>query len=71
MSSTDVVSNLDLSKLADFRSVGKLDPEIAGEGQKILSSEGEQLSWSPPPVRPAVPDMSQIKRLQRYFNRTG
>jgi hypothetical protein len=51
--------------------VGYLDPEIAGEGQKVILSDGDQVSWSPPPAKPVMPDMSQIKAIQRYFNRTG
>lgn len=51
--------------------VGYLDPEIAGEGQKVILSDGEQVSWSPPPARPVMPDWSQIKSIQRYFGRTG
>ena len=49
--------------------VGYLDPEIAGEGQKVVT-EGE-LSWSPPPVMPVMPDWSQIKSIRKYFNRAG
>src|SRR6266436_1664891 len=51
--------------------VGVLDLEIAGEGQKVILSDGEQVAWTPPPPRPVVPDWSQIKSIQQYFNRTG
>jgi hypothetical protein len=51
--------------------VGVLDPEIAGEGQKVILDSGEQVNWSPPPVKPAIPDWTQIKSIQRYFNRTN
>ncbi len=51
--------------------VGYLDPEIAGEGQKVILSDGEQLNWSPPPPKPVTPDWSGIKSIQKYFNRTG
>lgn len=51
--------------------VGYLDPEIAGEGQKVILSDGEQVPWSPPPTRPVMPDWSQIKSIARYFNRKG
>lgn len=51
--------------------VGILDPEIAGEGQKVILSDGDQVSWSPPPPRPVMPDWSGIKSLSKYFNRTG
>ncbi len=58
-------------KLPPKSEVGYLDPEIASEGQKIVLSEGEPLSWNPPPVRPIMPDWSQIKSIQKYFNRSG
>ena len=51
--------------------VGYLDPEIAGEGVKVIHSDGEQVNWTPPPVRPVMPDWSQIKSIQKYFNRSG
>jgi hypothetical protein len=51
--------------------VGYLDPEIAGEGERVITSEGDVVNWTPPPVRPAVPDMSQVKSLRKYFGRTG
>lgn len=67
-----VSSSLDLrGKLPSRSQVGKLDPEIAGEGQKIILSEGDQVSWMPPPPRPLIPDWSQIKQLAKYFNKTG
>jgi hypothetical protein len=51
--------------------VGYLDPEIAGEGMRVITSEGDQLSWTPPPAKPSMPDWSQIKSIQKYFGRTG
>jgi hypothetical protein len=51
--------------------VGYLDPEVAGEGQKVILSDGEQVNWSPPPVAPVMPDWSTIKSIRHYFNRTG
>ena len=51
--------------------VGYLDPEIAGEGEKVILSDGEQISWSPPPAKPVMPDWSGIKSIRKYFNRTG
>jgi hypothetical protein len=51
--------------------VGHLDPEIAGEGQKVILSDGDVVTWTPPPVKPVVPDYSQIKHLQKYFGRVG
>jgi hypothetical protein len=51
--------------------VGYLDPEVAGEGMKVIMSGGEQVNWSPPPVAPVMPDWSTIKSIRHYFNRTG
>lgn len=68
---SDVFSNLDLSKIPPRNSVGYLDGEIADEGQKVILSDGEQVSWTPPPVKPSIPDWSQIKSLRKYFGRTG
>ena len=51
--------------------VGYLDPEIAGEGIQVIHSDGEVVSWSPPPAKPVVPDFSEIKSIRKYFNRTG
>ncbi len=51
--------------------VGYLDPEVAGEGTKVIMSDGDQVSWTPPPPQPVMPDWSQIKSIRRYFNRTG
>jgi hypothetical protein len=51
--------------------VGYLDPEIAGEGQQVIHSDGEVVSWTPPPAKPIVPDFSEIKSIRKYFNRTG
>jgi hypothetical protein len=51
--------------------VGYLDPEVAGEGQKVLLSDGETVNWSPPPAKTVTPDWSTIKSIRHYFNRTG
>lgn len=51
--------------------VGVLPPEIAGEGEAVLMSDGEQLSWTPPPPQPVMPDWSQIKSIRKYFGRKG
>lgn len=51
--------------------VGYLDPEIAGEGTKIIHSDGEIVNWAPPPVKPIIPDLSQVKSIRHYFGRTG
>lgn len=51
--------------------VGYLDPEIAGEGQKVIMSDGDQVSWNPPPAKLVIPDISGIKSIAKYFGRTG
>lgn len=51
--------------------VGYLDAEIAGEGQKVIMSDGEVVTYHEPPPKPVMPDISGIKSLKRYFNRTG
>ena len=47
--------------------VGYPDPEILAEGEKVVG----ELAWNPPPPRPVIPDMSQIKSIRHYFGRTG
>src|SRR5208337_5654614 len=49
--------------------VGTLHPEIAGEGDPVLMSDGADLSWTPPPPQPVMPDWSHIKSLRKYFGR--
>jgi hypothetical protein len=51
--------------------VGYLDPLIAGEGVKVEYANGEPLAFTPAPTRPNYPDWSEIKSIQKYFNRTG
>lgn len=51
--------------------VGYLDPEIAGEGQRVILSDGDVVSYNPPPPKPVMPDWSQIKSIRHYFGRTG
>lgn len=51
--------------------VGVLDAEIAGEGQKIILSDGEVVEWNPSAAAPVMPDWSKIKSIARYFGRTG
>ena len=51
--------------------VGVLHAEIAGEGETVLMSDGSEVSWSPPPVQPVMPDWSQIKSIRKYFGRKG
>ena len=52
-------------------SVGYLDSDVAEEGQKVILDNGEQVSWTPPPVKASVPDISQIKSIRHYFGRAG
>ncbi len=51
--------------------VGVLSAEIAGEGQRVIMSDGEIVNWTPPPAKPVMPDWSGIKSIAKYFNRTG
>jgi hypothetical protein len=59
--------------------VGYLDPSIGGEGGKVVGDKGEgiqfatgeTLSFTAPPPKPNYPDWSEIKSIQRYFNRVG
>jgi hypothetical protein len=69
--SHEVFSNIDLRSLPAKSGVGYLDAEIAGEGQRVVLSDGDQVAWTPPPVKPAIPDMSQIKAIRHYFGRVG
>ncbi len=52
------------------QAVGFLDPEIAGEGVKVILSDGKEVNFSPPPPKPSMPDWSQIKAIRHYFGRT-
>lgn len=51
------------------KEVGYLDPEIAGEGAKVITGDGEVLTFNPPPPKPVMPDPSEIKKIRHYFNR--
>src|SRR5258707_14035913 len=51
--------------------VGYRDSEIAGEGQKVIMSDGDVVTWTPPPEKLAMPDWSQVKSLRKYFGRVG
>jgi hypothetical protein len=51
--------------------VGTLDPSIANEGMKVQLSDGEAEQWTPPDIKPAFPDWSQIPKLKKYFGRKG
>lgn len=47
-----------------------LDPEIAAEGTKVILSDGTEITYNPPPAKAVIPDISEIKSLRKYFNRT-
>jgi hypothetical protein len=57
--------------LPSRREVGVLSPDIAGEGVKVMLSDGDIVSFNPPAAKPVIPDMSGIKAIAHYFNRTG
>ena len=50
--------------------VGRLSTDL-DEGMKVTLSDGEQVSWNPPPANPVIPDLSKVKQLAKYFNRGG
>lgn len=52
--------------------VGYLDPSIANEGMKIRmdDSDGGEIIGDPAP-KIIFPDISKLKALRKYFNRTG
>ena len=56
--------------LPSVRQAGYLDPEISGEGVKVIMSDGESISYNPPAPKPVMPDWSGIKSIRHYFNRT-
>jgi hypothetical protein len=56
--------------LPSRREAGYLDPSIAGEGSKVIMSDGEVITYNPPPPKPVMPDWSEIKSIRHYFNRT-
>lgn len=47
-----------------------LDPEIAGEGTKVILTNGNQVTIRPSPVQAVMPDWSQYKPIRHYFGRT-
>lgn len=51
-------------------SVGYLDSEIAEEGTKVILSDGEQITWNPPPAKAVMPEWDKIKKIRHYFGRT-
>lgn len=54
-----------------------LDAELANEGGKVMGPEtvilsnGEQVAWTPPPEKLAIPDLSVVKSLRHYFGQRG
>lgn len=54
--------------------VGVFNPEAIGEGQSMkvaVRSEGEAEQWTPPEIKTAFPDWSQVPKLKKYFGRKG
>jgi hypothetical protein len=49
---------------------GYLDPVIANEGTRVILSDGSEISFNPPPVKPVIPDWSEYKSIRHYFTRT-
>ena len=49
--------------------VGVLAREIAEEGQPVAISD--EVGWAPPPVKPIIPDYSEVKSIKHYFGRSG
>lgn len=46
-----------------------LDPEISGEGSKVLLSSGKEISYSAPPQDLPMPRWENIEHLKKYFGR--
>lgn len=63
----EIVTPFDMSKLRPKSEVGYLAPEIAGEGERVIMSDGEVVNFLPPPAKPVMPDWSGIKSIRRYF----
>ena len=53
--------------------VGYLDPDIANEGMRAIDIPDLEsgVNWQPPPQKLCIPDLSQVKRLAKYFGRTN
>jgi hypothetical protein len=41
-----------------------------GDENRVIMSDGSEVTWSPPPPKPVMPDWSEIKSIRHYFNRT-
>ncbi len=68
----DIVTPFDPKMLLRSKAdVGILSADVAGEGERVLMSDGEAINWTPPPVKPVIPDWSGIKSIRKYFGRTG
>lgn len=63
----DFVTPYDPSMLRSKAEVGVLSADVAGEGERIIHSDGETVAWLPPPAKAVIPDWSGIKSLRRYF----
>lgn len=62
------MSGFQLPSKEYMRKIGGLDPEVAGEGGKVvIMSDGEVVAFNPPPPDPVIPDMSKIKSIAHYF----
>jgi hypothetical protein len=62
---------MNLQQIPPRAKIGYLDREIAGEGESVVLSDGEPVSFNAAPIKAAVPDQSGIKSIQRYFHRVG
>ena len=50
-----------------------MNPELAAEWggeNKVVYSDGTEISWNPPAPKPVMPDWSEIKSIRHYFNRS-
>lgn len=65
----EVTSNITADRLPGRGAVGYLDAEIAGEGQKIILGNGDEVAWAPPPEQLTIPDWSKVKAIRHYFGR--
>jgi hypothetical protein len=61
----DYVTPFDISMLKNNKAV--LSSEIAGEGTKVLLSDGSFSEYTPPPEKPVIPDLSHIKSIKHLF----
>lgn len=68
---TTIVSNFNLREgLPSRAQIGALDPDIFGEGQRVIMNEGDaDIAFTPPPEKLTMPDWSGIKSIRKYFGR--